>query len=147
MRSGRQRPTFELVLLVSVFAVFLQGQHPLGDAKYSLLVSENLLHGKGFAIGENSIPKPGSPFSGPGPAYSRGYPYQVEPVNGRLLYFYPVGGSILAAPLVALMNVAGFSALTHDGRYDEDEERFASVCRHRPRNRIRSASPFTSISN
>jgi hypothetical protein len=112
----------ELALLVSVFAVFLQGQHPLGDAKYSLLVSENLLHGKGFAIDENSVAKPAP--QGHDASYPRRYPYQLEAVNGKLLYFYPVGSSILAVPLVALMNVAGFSALAPDGRYDEEEERF-----------------------
>jgi hypothetical protein len=44
--------------------------------------------------------------------------YQLIRVKGRILYCYPHGGSILALPFVALMDMAGVSVAHPDGAYD-----------------------------
>src|SRR5205085_3150431 len=50
------------------------------------------------------------------------YPYQLEVAQGKLIYGYPVGSSVLSIPFVAVMNAIGVSAQTLEGAYDEDGE-------------------------
>lgn len=43
--------------------------------------------------------------------------YQLANINGRILYVYPNGGSILSLPFVAALNDLGISAVRPDGTY------------------------------
>ncbi len=108
----------EIILLFGTFAIFaIFGLHGMTDGKYSMLVSENILYRHTFAFDEASMPRL-APFARPG-YRENGYPYQIEVIDGKVLYGYPVGSSVLSLPLVALMNFAGISARTPDGHYNE----------------------------
>jgi hypothetical protein len=111
-----------IAMLLSVFAIFVSfGLHGMTDAKYSMLVSENLLRRHSLVIDERSMPRR-EPSALPGYT-ANGYPYQIEVRNGKRLYRYPVGSSVLSIPIVVLMNIFGISAHTPDGAYNEDGER------------------------
>ncbi len=119
--SPVDRSAIATILLFSVFAIFATiGLHGMTDAKYSMLVSENLMQHHSLAMDARSMPQL-PPFSRPGYGKS-GYPYQIEVKNGKVLYWYPVGTSLLSLPFVAFMNMAGVSAHTADGGYDETGE-------------------------
>ncbi len=118
--SRKSRLAIETVLLLSVFAILKFGLHGMADSKYSMLVSENLLRYHSFVIDERSMPRR-EPFALPG-YQANGFPYQMEISHDKLLYVYPVGSSVLSIPFVALMNIAGISAHTPDGGYDEAGE-------------------------
>ena len=120
--SARENQSaIEVILFLAAFAIFvIFGLHGMTDAKYSMLVSENLLHHHSFAIQDGTIPRM---LPSANPEYKpNGYPYQMEVSRGKVLYAYPIGSSILSLPFVAFMNVFGISALTPDGVYDEAGE-------------------------
>jgi hypothetical protein len=116
----------EAILLVSIFAAFMHfGLCYLGDSKYSVLVSENLLYEHTFTVDPASV-RIETPYTMGGSgrtALAKPFPYQMEMINGELFYFYPLGSSVLSLPIVALMNIAGYSAHTPFGRYNEDGDR------------------------
>jgi hypothetical protein len=113
----------QIGLLGLVFTIFLAfGLHDMTDSKYSMLVSENLIVGHTFVIDGNSVPHSDAPLR-PGANENVSYPYQFNMNRGRLLYWYPVGSSLLSLPVVALMNAAGISARSPGGRYNEDGDR------------------------
>jgi hypothetical protein len=119
--SKKNQNVAEIILFVAVFAIFaIFGLHGMTDAKYSMLVSENLLHNHTFVMDERSMPRL-EPFARPG-YKGNGYPYQIEVSHGKVLYVYPVGTSILSLPFVIVMNIVGVSARTPDGRYNEAGE-------------------------
>jgi hypothetical protein len=122
IQSSYRMYLIDLALLLSVFVVFATSRvHALHDAQYSILVSENLLRHGTFAIDERAIARL-APFAHPG-IVGNGYPYQVEVVNGKLLYGYPIGSSILSLPFVALMNAGGISVCAPDGTYNQRGEK------------------------
>lgn len=116
--SNENQSAIEIILFLSAFAIFaVFGLHGMTDAKYSMLVSENLLRHHSLAIEEGTIPRM---LPSANPEYRpNGYPYQMEVTHGRVLYAYPIGSSILSLPFVAFMNCIGVSALTLDGHYNE----------------------------
>lgn len=113
----------EIVLMILIAAIFATSKvHDMHDAQYSMFLSETLLRRGTFEIAPQSIPRL-RPFAHPG-IVGNGYPYQLEVVNGKLMYGYPLGSSILSLPFVALMNGVGVSTLTADGKYNEANEKF-----------------------
>src|ERR1700676_3180903 len=119
--SNENQSAIEILLLFSVFAIFaIFGLHGMTDGKYSMLVSENLLRNRSFEFDGLSMPRL-QPFALPG-YMANGYPYQIEEKHGKLLYAYPVGSSVLSIAFVALMNMAGVSAHTPEGGYNEAGE-------------------------
>ncbi|MBV8450782.1 MAG: hypothetical protein JOZ29_00725, partial [Deltaproteobacteria bacterium] len=50
-----------------------------------------------------------------------GYPWNIKITNGRLLYVYPWGSSLLSLPVVALFNAARFRVAPHP-KYNGDNE-------------------------
>jgi hypothetical protein len=120
--SRRNVIAIEVVLLLSMFTVFaVSPVRDLSDSEYSMLVSENLLRSHSFEISQREVPRL-MPFMLPGYT-ANGYPYQIDVVNGKLLYGYPTGSSVLSLPFVALMNVAGVSAHTRYGGYSARGDR------------------------
>ena len=100
------------------FIVFLasHGQNYPTDSEFSFLVSESILrHGtpalNGFIIPRLDPQKLPSPLI---PGIWRPY-YQLMHVNGKILYVYPHGSSILPLPFVALLNLCGLRAADRDG--------------------------------
>jgi len=119
--SRVNRSAIEVILFLSAFAIFvIFGLHGMTDAKYSMLVSENLLRHHSVAIQDGTIPRM-QPSANP-EYKTNGYPYQMELNRGRVLYAYPIGSSVLSLPFVALMNAFGISALDAEGHYDEAGE-------------------------
>lgn len=97
-----------LVLLVC-FWVFrhVPIQQGGGDARYSLLLGENLLRQRDFALERYHLPSPD---------------YRLEEAGGHRTYAFPVGSSVLSIPYLALMHLRGESVARGDGSYDFDQE-------------------------
>ncbi len=101
----------EAALFVLVFAAFYWSPvQQILDSKYSMLLSQMILERHSVDL---KLAEPGG-FSNPGPAHL----YQAIAVNGRVLYYMPWGGSILALPAVAALNAAGISTIDADGHYN-----------------------------
>jgi hypothetical protein len=107
------------IFLLSLGIFFLS---PISDVRsdpqYSILVSESILKHRTPAL--NEIPIPGLVQtqlpSHPDFRVMRPF-YELVRVNGRVLYAYPHGTSLLSLPLVAMLNVAGISAIDSKGNY------------------------------
>lgn len=78
-----------------------------GDARYSLLLGENLLRHRDFALERYDLPRPD---------------YRLEDAGGHRTYGFPVGTSILSIPYLALMHLRDESVVRPDGSYDFDAE-------------------------
>lgn len=88
-----------------------------------MLLSEHLLTRRSFALDEQ-FKVPLDPAKYPGINGTRGgYPYQIETVGGHAYHVFPVGSSVLSVPFVAVMRIAGVSAIAPDGAYDQRGER------------------------
>ena len=105
-------PRREVVVCGLIFlACFLLFRHaPMqqtgGDDRYSLLLAENLLRHRDFALERYGLPTPD---------------YRIEDVGEHRYYGFPPGTSVLSVPYVALMHLRGKSAL-RGGAYDLEGE-------------------------
>lgn len=115
----------ELAIGTAIFsflcAVFLLSiVHQIADSQYSMLLSENLLYHRTFALDNYAIPRyePKQQIGW----VSDGDIYHLEYMNGHLYYFFPPGTSVLSAPFVAAMNGLGISAANPDGTYNPSNE-------------------------
>lgn len=115
--------TIEIALLVLSFSVFFLSPRygATSDPKYSMLLSESLLMQQTPALNHFSIPglDQTTLASQLDPRQYRRGVWQLVRVNGRLLYAYPSGSSLLSLPFVAGLNVLGLSAVRKDGSYNE----------------------------
>ncbi|MBV8135050.1 MAG: hypothetical protein JO121_05300 [Deltaproteobacteria bacterium] len=93
----------------------------MSDPKYSMLLSESLLMRQTPALNNFSIPglDPArlSSAQSPTPGHS-----QLTRINGRIVYAYPWGTSVLSLPFVAALNALGLSAARRDGSYNQTGE-------------------------
>jgi len=113
MKGTRDRVAGSAVFILTL-AVFLACHvRQVADSRYSILLSERLLHHGSFALD----PRAFAGIAGQSGAGWHGI-YQLELVEGRVYYYFPPGSSILSLPYVALMNAAGISATHVDGTYD-----------------------------
>lgn len=110
------------VFLIAACVYWVSPVRDPGDSRYSLLLSESLLRGNGFTL-DRYLVLPLDPAVYPNIDYD-GLPYQIVRVQGHLYNLYPPGNSLLSAPLVALLNRLGISALRGETRYDFRAERF-----------------------
>jgi hypothetical protein len=99
------------ILTCSIF--ILSHNHQVADSKYSMLVSESLLHHGTFTLDRYVFPDAGK-LNGAGWAGI----YQLEMIDGHVYYYLPPGSSILSLPWVAVMNVFGISAANINGTHD-----------------------------
>ncbi len=88
----------------------------VGDSKYSMLVSYSVLKKGSFALDGYGLPRPGQVHQAGLVPHNQ--IYQLEVVNGRLLYYFPPGSSILSIPFVAVLDFAGISPVNSDGTYN-----------------------------
>jgi hypothetical protein len=96
-----------ILIFVASLGVYLAApQRQVTDSLYSMLLSETLLRERTFRL-EGHVAQPGP---------------QLEAARGHLYYRYPPGTSILSAPLVAVLNAAGISAIGPDGRFERAGE-------------------------
>lgn len=82
-----------------------------------MLTAESLIQHHTFDLNAYKIPgfDPALPFNTTKSVNA----YQLQMTNGhKILYFFPLGTSVLSVPGVALMNLFGISAATPDGRYN-----------------------------
>jgi hypothetical protein len=102
------------VFLLAIVVFYLSPNLQVFDSNYSMLLSEVMLQ-------DHTVDLSRVPFS-TGNFDKRdlrdGYPYHVIQVKGRLLYYMPWGGSILALPAVAMLKGFGISALSPTGQPD-----------------------------
>ena len=110
------RDTRILAILIFVLAFLLfksSPQHPIGDSKYSMMLSQCLIEHHSFQLDHYNVPRL--------PAVVRhdyvmnGDIYQIEQVGPHLYYFFPPGTSILSAPFIWMFKAAGISAVNGDG--------------------------------
>jgi small basic protein len=104
------------VLTCSIF--ILSPNRQIADSKYSMLVSESLLHHGTFTLDRYAFPDYGKLNGG-----GWGGIYHLEMVNGHVYYYLPPGSSILSLPWVAAMNAIGVSAANADSTYNPHGER------------------------
>jgi hypothetical protein len=107
-----------LVFIVTFVVFILSHNRQIADSRYSMLVSEGLLHHRTFTLDAYVFPDSGNQ-NAPG---WRGI-YQLESKDGHVYYYLPPGSSILSLPWVALMNAVGISAANADGTYNPRGER------------------------
>ncbi len=114
--DGRRILRLQIILFLFSLAVFLGAPVvELSDSRYAALLSECLWRHRSTALDEYyKVPVPG-------PNGDRGSPdeankYQLVMARGHVTYFFPHGSSMLSIPLVAVMNAAGVSAATPEGR-------------------------------
>ena len=100
---------FLFTLIVFLAAPVIQAS----DSRYTILLSECLLHHHTFALDTYSVPQPDVP------EYPRNLKeasvYQLIRARGHTTYYYPQAGSILSIPFVAVANAFGLSAATQAG--------------------------------
>ncbi len=108
-----------LVIFILTCSIYiLSHNRQIADSKYSMLVSESLLHHGTFTLDRYRFEDFGKQNAG-----GWGGIYQLEPVDGHIYYYLPPGSSILSIPWVAVMNALGVSASTSDGAYNLRGER------------------------
>ena len=88
----------------------------IGDSKYSMLLSQNLLTRHSFVLDGYAIPR--RPAVRSGGADLDGDMYQIEIVDGHLYHYFPPGTSLLSLPFVALMDARGHPVVRADGTYN-----------------------------
>jgi hypothetical protein len=121
--SALQRKLGLAFLLLSFVVFIVCPVSELLDTKFSLLTTEGLLRNhtpalNGFSItGLDEVHLPAHPNL----AEDRNF-YQLVQINGKILYRYPHGGSILALPAIAVMDAAAVSVARTGGIYDPLEE-------------------------
>jgi hypothetical protein len=105
-----------VAIFVVTFSIFLASHvHQVADSRYSMLVSESLLHHGSFALDHYVIPGL-VPEKQIAPGF--GGIYQLDLIDGHVYYYLPPGTSVLSVPYVAIMNVFGVSAANADGTYN-----------------------------
>jgi hypothetical protein len=114
--SRFKRAAGPAIFLVTFAIFYFSPNYQLADSNYSMLLSQNLLYHRSFAL--DSYKFDGITHT-PGVGYvSAAPPYQLELVDGHVYYKFPPGSSILSLPYVALMNVFHLSASNADGTYN-----------------------------
>jgi hypothetical protein len=109
------------LIFVLTSAIFLASPvRQMADSRFSLLVSESLIHRRTFTLDHYRIPEL-APVQTHGSA-SNTTLYQIEFVNGHFYHMYPPGGPVLSVPFVALSNACGISASNPDGSYNRRGE-------------------------
>jgi hypothetical protein len=108
-----------LVIFILTCSIFiLSHNRQIADSKYSMLVSESLLHHGTFTLDRYGFEDFGKQNAG-----GWGGIYQLELAGGHVYYYLPPGSSILSVPWVAVMNAFGISAANGDGAYNLRGER------------------------
>jgi hypothetical protein len=106
----------QIVLFLVSLAVFLVAPViQVSDSRYSVLLSESLLHHRSAELDEYyQVPVPW--LTGDASLPEDANEYQLVNARGHVTYFFGHGTSMLSIPIVAAMNLAGVSAATPDGR-------------------------------
>jgi hypothetical protein len=115
--SARAVRLAQVALWVCTFAIFFASPVlQMNDSQYSMLTAESIIHNhtpdlSSYAIKNYQADLPFNTIAGK-------HAYQLTRTNGRLLYGFPHGTSLLSLPFVALMDIAGISPATPDRKYN-----------------------------
>ena len=115
--SARAMLYFEAALWTAMLVVFFASPVlQMSDSQYSMLTAESIIHNHTPDLSSYSIKnyREDLPFD----TISGHHAYQLAHTNGRLLYGFGHGTSILSIPFVALMDAMGVSPATPDHRYN-----------------------------
>ncbi len=109
---------FQILVFLFSLAMFLGAPVvQVSDSRYTALLSECMLHHRSPFLDEYyKVPVPWLTGDAGEPADAS--EYQLVKARGHVTYFFGHGSSMLSMPIVAIMNVAGVSAATPDGRLD-----------------------------
>lgn len=121
LRDVDQQPRATLpAMFVVMLLIFLMSPVTgMYDGRFALLLSDGILHHSSTHLNYYKLPGP-IPINGPcPPQLGDGIPlYQVDRLDGNVVYCYPNGGSILAVPFVALMETIGLRPASPSGTYN-----------------------------
>ncbi len=115
--GARAMLLLQAAIWVSMFAVYFASPVlQMTDSQYSMLTAESILHNHTPDLSSYTIKNYDAdlPFN---TAVGR-HAYQLARTNGRLLYGFGHGTSMLSVPFVALMDLFGVSPATADGQYN-----------------------------
>src|SRR2546421_4399202 len=117
--EGRRRDllTGALIFVCTAIIFLVAHVHQIADAKYSLLLSQSLLHHHSFTL--DAYHWPAQPTQTQVGYNSYGEFYQLEVNGGHIYYFFPPRRSLLFLPFFALFNPLGISAANTDGTYNQ----------------------------
>ena len=104
-------------LWLGMFMIFLCSPVlQMSDSQYSMLTAESILRNHTPDLSSYWIKnyQEDLPFD----TVSGKHAYQLERNNGKLLYGFPHGTSILSLPFVAAMDLIGVSPATSDRKYN-----------------------------
>ncbi len=107
----------QAAIWVSMFAVYFASPVlQMNDSQYSMLTAESIIRNHTPDLSSYTIKNYDAdlPFN----TIAGRHAYQLERTNGRLLYGFGHGSSILSIPFVAMMDLFGISPVTADGQYN-----------------------------
>lgn len=118
MEDRRKLDLVSCVVLFAVsYSIFIMSpvQQP-ADSLYSMMVSENLVRHRNFALDNYKFPTLR-------PVQDKKYTsntsiYHLELIDGHIYYYYGPGSSVLSAPFVAVMNAFRVTASDASGAHD-----------------------------
>ena len=98
----------------------------LADSNYSMFLSESIIRNHSTHLNTYRFPatirEEARCVPPPPPVPLEAQTFQLDRVNGNVVYCYPHGTSILSIPFVALMGMLGVSPSTADGQYNRAGE-------------------------
>jgi hypothetical protein len=115
--SGRAMLLLQASIWLGMFVIFFRSPVlQMSDSQYSMLTAESIIHNhtpdlSGYWIKNYQQDLPFDTISGT-------HAYQLGRSNGKLLYGFPHGTSILSLPFVAAMDLIGVSPATPDRKYN-----------------------------
>src|SRR5260370_31207622 len=102
-----------LVIFILTCSIFiLSHNRQIADSKYSMLVSESLLHHGTFTLDRYRFEDFGKQNAG-----GWGGVYQLEAVGGPIYYYFPPGSFIPSISWVAVVKAPGVFASTSGGGF------------------------------
>jgi hypothetical protein len=105
-----------LILAVSMFFIYWTAPVlQIADSCYALLLSHSMLFERSLDL-HAYFSLPLQPRTHPGTENTL-YPNQMTIIDNHVYYYFPLGSSLLAAPVVAVAHVFGFSPVG-PGRFD-----------------------------
>ena len=110
-----------LLIFLAAFRLFWHSPVVnMGDSKYTLLLTQNLLRHGTFVLDPASVPHK-MPITVEDTVFD-GDTYQIEISDGHYYCYFPPGSSVLSAPFVLAGDALGRTVFGPDGAYSEGRE-------------------------
>ncbi len=115
--GARAMVLLQAAIWVSMFAIYFASPVlQMNDSQYSMLTAESIIRNQTPDLSSYTITNYDAdlPFN----TIAGRHAYQLQRTNGRLLYGFGHGTSMLSIPFVATMDLFGVSPATADGQYN-----------------------------